>query len=981
MKHISNLKETSLGVSEAFVVRATGRYYTHRTVADHLVKAAIQAARRQVSGESVVRIVDPFGGDGRLIRWFIERWHDAKLPQVQWEVELWDMNSEGLERARESFGEIEGLGVRASFSYLTVDSFSHAVDIPPKFDVVLTNPPWELLKPDSRELKHLRGDLRTTYVEQMREYDRLLATNFPESQPERKFAGWGTNLSRVGLELCFRICKRGGVIAIVMPASFLADEQSFRLRRRVLTESRLRDVAYFPAEAKLFGKADVATSTLVFEIDAPGKVLPTLTQYDKYCRKSAPSNLNLTDEFLERNGYVVPLTVDTGALAVLQRLPNSFPTLASLERDGCTGLWGGREIDETGIGRWLSTDGEGPLFVKGRMIERFGLCTRSLLRVSRPDYQIPRSVGYERIAWRDVSRPNQKRRVIAALIPAGTIAGNSLGVAYFRDCDSRALRSLLGVMSSLVFEFQLRSYLATGHVSLSALRKVRVPGREALGKAEVLWRVVCAVLDGEKESEAYLEAVVAKLMYNLSLDDFSLVLNTFPRMTTREKVAILTAYEQIPAPALGSDGAGEEPVEETACGLHKTICIPPNRQGIANHLSAKLSELDMQMVRAVPPGGNWKNIPVTLPSRRLEQIRVGFENGTGSRSTYYGRLRRNMPAYTISTYFNRPGNGCHIHYDQDRVLSQREAARLQSFPDHFAFLGSQGDVNTQIGNAVPPLLAYQIAVGLGRPGYFADLFCGAGGMGLGFTWSGWKPVVANDINERFLETYARNVHDRVVFGSITDDATFERLVQIVMETKAQIGDSPLWVLGGPPCQGFSTAGNRRSMEDERNLLYWHYVRFLERVRPDGFVFENVTGLLNMDAGRVFEQVRDGFRSVMPSVHGWVLSAEEYAVPQRRKRVILVGRSQEPTTMAPPRPVTSCNQEEDLFDKLPPAISVDEALSDLPALTPGQDGSCLDYISEPRTVYQSLMRGCLTPQEYLDRICSGQRAFDECERTL
>ena len=107
---------------------------------------------------------------------------------------------------------------------------------------------------------------------------------------------------------------------------------------------------------------------------------------------------------------------------------------------------------------------------------------------------------------------------------------------------------------------------------------------------------------------------------------------------------------------------------------------------IPNHMTARLSLLDMRMVNSVPPGGNWKNIPVEIPSKRLEQIRESFRRGEGSRSTYYGRLRPDQPSYTISTYFSRPGNGCHIHYEQDRVLSQREAARLQSFPDSFSFL-------------------------------------------------------------------------------------------------------------------------------------------------------------------------------------------------------------------------------------------------------------------------------------------------------
>ena len=125
---------------------------------------------------------------------------------------------------------------------------------------------------------------------------------------------------------------------------------------------------------------------------------------------------------------------------------------------------------------------------------------------------------------------------------------------------------------------------------------------------------------------------------------------------------------------------------------------------IHNHVTYSLSDLDMAMVKSVPEGGNWKNIPEHIPSKRLDQIRL-----SGGRTTLYGRLRREHPSYTITTYFNRPGNGAYIHPKQDRVISAREAARLQSFPDKYVFHGSKTSLCKQIGNAVPPIMAYFIA--------------------------------------------------------------------------------------------------------------------------------------------------------------------------------------------------------------------------------------------------------------------------------
>jgi len=386
-----------------------------------------------------------------------------------------------------------------------------------------------------------------------------------------------------------------------------------------------------------------------------------------------------------------------------------------------------------------------------------------------------------------------------------------------------------------------------------------------------------------------------------------------------------------------------------------------SQQTIPNHVAARLSELDMRMVVSVPEGGNWKNIPESIPSKRLEQIRASFLRGEGSRSTYYGRLRRTDPSYTISTYFSRPGNGCHIHYEQDRVLSPREAARLQSFPDSFEFLGNQGAVNTQIGNAVPPLLAYQIAQTLGQQGIFIDLFAGAGGMGTGFKWAGWEPVLANDIHPTYLSTYARNVHSNVLAGSISDAEVLDKLVAAAKQARSD--GRPFWVLGGPPCQGFSTAGNLRSMDDPRNHLAWDYVRFLERAKPDGFVFENVPGLLNMEGGRVFEAVQKAFSAVMPLIVPAVLSAESYAIPQRRKRVILVGmKSARRKLWVPPRPITALRPS--TSQPLAQAISVQDALDDLPALSPASDGRQLSYRTAARTRYQALMRGQISPEDYL-----------------
>jgi DNA (cytosine-5)-methyltransferase 1 len=392
---------------------------------------------------------------------------------------------------------------------------------------------------------------------------------------------------------------------------------------------------------------------------------------------------------------------------------------------------------------------------------------------------------------------------------------------------------------------------------------------------------------------------------------------------------------------------------------------------IPNHYSAKLSDLDMRMAVAVPPGGNWKNIPETIPSRRLDSIRESYRTGGGSRSTYYGRLRPNEPSYTINTYFGRPGNGCHLHYDyaggQHRVISHREAARLQSFPDTFVFHGNRSAVSQQIGNAVPPLLAYQIAKTFPCQGMFIDLFCGAGGLALGFKWAGWQPIVANDTQASFLETYRSNVHNATILGDIRDTQVFDTIIASAYQARERHPDLPLFVLGGPPCQGFSTAGNRRTMEDDRNWLFAEFKAMLAAIAPAGFVFENVPGLLNMDGGRVFQHIRSELQATTASLVSWKLHTEEYAIPQRRARLILVGSDLAAPAPREPQRITRISRQRTLLDldDLAPAITVFDALSDLPPLQSGEDGSHKDYNGEPTHPYQAFMRSKMTAEDYLN----------------
>lgn len=126
-----------------------------------------------------------------------------------------------------------------------------------------------------------------------------------------------------------------------------------------------------------------------------------------------------------------------------------------------------------------------------------------------------------------------------------------------------------------------------------------------------------------------------------------------------------------------------------------------NTKGVYNHYPPYASKKDMEIIKAVKPGGNYMDVPNNIATQRI----LNFKK-TGGRTTTYGRLHPNKTPYTINTHFNRPNVGCNIHYEQDRLITIREGLRIQSFPDWFIIYSSnKRNSYLQVGNAVPPLLA------------------------------------------------------------------------------------------------------------------------------------------------------------------------------------------------------------------------------------------------------------------------------------
>ena len=307
---------------------------------------------------------------------------------------------------------------------------------------------------------------------------------------------------------------------------------------------------------------------------------------------------------------------------------------------------------------------------------------------------------------------------------------------------------------------------------------------------------------------------------------------------------------------------------------------------IFNHISQKLSNLEVTMASHIQPGGNWKDIPASISSsERLNKIRK-----TGGRTTLYGRLDYNKPGFTITTQFSRLPNSSNLHPTKNRMITIREAGLLQSFPIDFKFSENKNIAIKQIGNAVPPLLARTLANLIKNDivnKNTLDLFSGVGGMSIGFSQEGFKIMMSNELDEKLAnEKENQKYHKDTTFvcGDICDNKTKEKM-------KNRLKDTPIGVIiGGPPCQGFSLAGKRNS-DDKRNKLYIDYFKMIENYKPECFVMENVKGILSMRNEKkqlVIEEIKDIASNLGYKVSVFKLNACDFGVPQKRERVFVIG---------------------------------------------------------------------------------------------
>jgi len=255
---------------------------------------------------------------------------------------------------------------------------------------------------------------------------------------------------------------------------------------------------------------------------------------------------------------------------------------------------------------------------------------------------------------------------------------------------------------------------------------------------------------------------------------------------------------------------------------------------------------------------------------------------------------------------------------------------------------------------------------------FIDLFSGCGGLSEGFLKLNFKGLCHIDFDKYACNTLANRLKDynisneevkkTVLHRDLTKHETVDEILNCVN------GQAVDLLIGGPPCQAFSTVGraqDKNSMKDDpRNYLYRHYIEILEKLNPKIFVFENVTGLLSSkpDGEKIFPLIVKEFKNkgydVYDNPSEIVLNSVYYGVPQIRKRVILIGVRNdlkisskdvydfiEKTHYAP-------TKKEDSLKKY---RTISDAIGDLPSYLPGEGKEEIEFQSNSDNEYVKIMR--------------------------
>ncbi len=223
-----------------------------------------------------------------------------------------------------------------------------------------------------------------------------------------------------------------------------------------------------------------------------------------------------------------------------------------------------------------------------------------------------------------------------------------------------------------------------------------------------------------------------------------------------------------------------------------------------------------------------------------------------------------------------------------------------------------------------------------------DLFCGAGGLSEGFRQAGFHVLAGQDFDEAAGATFASTHPEAKFIGGPIQDVTVPALLKA---TGLRRGDVDVLV-GGPPCQGYSVYNHQRGESDPRAGLFREYLRIVKGLQPKWLVMENVTGITSIADGGIVREIEEGMGALGYRVRMKILRAEDFGVPQERRRVFFIAtRTDLPISF--PTPTHG--------GMLPPFVTIWDAISDLPPVETGSKEIRHPYLSAAKNAYQRMLR--------------------------
>lgn len=725
-----------------------------------------------------------------------------------------------------------------------------------KFDIIATNPPYKNLRAEKRQFDSIAdfNDVKNVYAQIKND----ATTRFFLCKKG------GANLYKYFVEeILSKYSHFNSRVALLIPSSILTDKTCSLLRTN-LVNKKIVTIGYIPEES--------------FAIDAK-QSLTYLTMINQECGVNHDVELvthkgHSFEQFYVKKNRLINKTHNN---AIVITDSQNYEVLDLLEKapkikdfDFISNQRG--ELDISLDKEFISSVQTPLRLIRGRNIHRYSIDENNILYVNPSFLSHSKKTVYShgfRIACQQIVNIDKKDRLNFSIVPPKYILGNSCN--FLSVSDNRMgidLFFLLGILNSNIVNWYFKLFSSNNHVNNYQVDLLPLPTVSQAQAKELSYLVQKMLNCPSEDLNKEINYRVISYFKNSASNITQISLHQ-EKMNKREtQLSLLTPFE--------------DEINELAQNKRKEVEVAINNHFLLNNTTYKLSDLDMQMVKNIPEGGNWKNIPENIinKSKRLQGIKK-----SGGRTTLYGRLKYNKPSYTITTYFNRPGNGCYIHPSKNRVITTREAARLQSFPDSYYFFGNQRDKLNQIGNAVPPIIGFQLGKQIKEKLHAfkaVELFAGAGGMLSGMKQAGIKHIIANDIDKNACVTLKiNNPEINVLCGDINDELVQQEIIMKAVKEGADI------ISGGPPCQGFSLAGFRKD-DDPRNKLFKQFYKIVKDVNPKVFVFENVPGLLSYKSGRTYKEIKQVFKDLNYQVMGKQISCNEYAVPQKRKRVIILG---------------------------------------------------------------------------------------------